>query len=493
MPLRDSSFKKCGILTAISSLPSKYGIGCFDDTAYRFIDFLAECKQNYWQILPLCPVGKGNSPYSSISSFAGEILYIDLDALKKEGLIKEIPQYPESLKVDYNRVKSFKYPLIREAVNNFNPKKKEYISFLNDNRHWLNNYAEFMAIREYLGNLPLHKWEDKYKFKLPDAIEKFRTEKENEINFFKISQYFFHKQYKKLKAYANSRDIKIIGDIPFYVSADSADVWGNPDCFMLNRDMTPSLVAGVPPDIFSISGQLWGNPIYNFEYQKSNNYLWWQQRLSHNGEMYNVLRIDHFRAFADYYTVDADAENAICGQWKTGVGIEFWNTVKPAIRECEIIAEDLGGETPQVQELIAKTGFPNMKILQFAFDSDLSDPFLPDNFNENCVCYTGTHDNNTTLGWYTQAEKREKILFDSLIEKNEYTSPVLRLISAGMKSRADTVIIPLQDYMELDERHRMNIPGEEKGNWEWRFCQEDLNQSLIEKIRGLSEKRNYTN
>ena len=320
-------------------------------------------------------------------------------------------------------------------------------------------------------------------------MQKFRQEKNEEIEFYKITQYFFFKQYKKLKEYANAKGIKIIGDIPFYVSANSADVWGNPDCFVLKRDMTPSLVAGVPPDIFSSDGQLWGNPIYDFEYQKNNDFTWWQQRLSHNADLYDVLRIDHFRAFADYYTIDADAKNAKEGIWKKGVGIDFWNKIKPTIKECEIIAEDLGGETKEVRDLIEATGFPNMKILQFAFDSDLSDPFLPQNFNENCVCYTGTHDNNTTLGWYKTLEPKKKLLYEKLIENNDYKSPVLKLISAGMKSKANAVIIPIQDYLELDETHRMNIPGTERGNWEWRFCQEDLNENLINTIRKLSEER----
>lgn len=488
MLLKDKT-KKSGILLAISSLPSKHGIGSFDKEAYRFVDFLNECRQSYWQILPLCPVGKGNSPYSSYSAFAGEILYIDLEKLEKQGLLKEIPYFEETIHTDYKKVKKFKLPLLKKAAENFNIKDKNYISFCENNSFWLENFALFMAIKEKIGEIPFSDWEDGLKYKLPEEIKKFSKENIESIKFYKITQYLFYEQYKKLKEYANKKGIKIIGDIPFYVSPDSADVWGNPECFMLDSNMKPTLIAGVPPDIFSSSGQLWGNPIYNWSHQKSNDYYWWQERLTHNSELYDVLRIDHFRAFADYYEIDANATDAKNGKWKNGMGIDFWEKVKSTIKECEIIAEDLGGETPKVQSLIKETGFPNMKILQFAFDSDLSDPFLPENFEENCVCYTGTHDNDTTLGWYEKADKKEKLLFENLIEKN-YESPVFRLISAGMNSAANIVIIPLQDYMELDDTHRMNIPGKEEGNWQWRFCSDDINEELINTVLSLSKNRN---
>ncbi len=483
MQSRDSSYKKRGILAAVSSLPSNYGIGCFDTQAYSFIDFLANSYQDYWQILPLCPVGKGNSPYSSYSAFAGEILYLDLNELKKDGLINNIPCFKETDKTDYFKAKKFKLPLIKSAAENFDTSNKEFLSFCEENSFWLDNYAEFMVIKELNDNLPLHEWEDGLKYRFPEKINKLREQNSHKIEFYKITQFWFYKQYKRLKSYANSKGIKIIGDIPFYISADSADVWGNPDCFKLKRDMSPSLVAGVPPDIFSADGQLWGNPIYDWEYQRGNDYKWWQERLSFSAELYDVIRIDHFRAFADYYVIDADAENAKNGYWADGEGMNFWNKISPLLKECDIIAEDLGGETPKVQKLIENTGFPNMKLLQFAFDSDLSDPFLPHNFNENCVCYTGTHDNNTTLGWYKTATKKEKIFFDNLIPQSNNMSPVYRMINAALKSVAKTVIIPFQDYLELDERARMNIPGKESGNWEWRFKKEDLSDSLSEKIR----------
>ena len=489
MQSKDNKLKS-GILLAISSLPSNYGIGCFDRAAYRFIDFLAECNQSFWQILPLCPIGKGNSPYYSPASFGGEMLYIDIEKLKEDGLIDTIPQHPFSKNVDYKSVKKFKTPIIFKAAENFNTNSKDYKSFCKENSYWLEIYAEFMVLRDYYGDSPFTQWEDGYKYKLPKEINLFKEENYFKIETYKIIQYFFYSQYTELKSYANKKGIKIIGDIPFYVSPDSADVWGEPQCFKLNRDMTPSLVAGVPPDIFSKTGQLWGNPIYDWDYQKQNGYLWWQKRLSHNSRLYDIIRIDHFRAFSDYYAIPSGSENAKNGNWVLGEGMNFWETVKPSIEETKIIAEDLGGETPEVQSLIVETGFPNMKVLQFAFDSDISDPFLPRNFGSNCVCYTGTHDNDTTLGWYKNATRKEKILFECLTADIEEHSPVFKLISYGMQSIAEMVIIPLQDYLELDSPHRLNTPGTDSGNWEWRFKDSDLTEKLKNDILRLSKGRN---
>lgn len=486
MPLKDRS---CGILLSLSSLPSKHGIGCFDKAAYRFVDFLADTKQDYWQILPLCPIGKGNSPYYSPASFAGEMLYIDIEALQKQGLIDEIPPCEFEKDVDYLAVRYHKLPLIKQAADRFNTNKRSYIKFCSDNSFWLDNYAEFMALKDYYGDIPFYNWDDDIKYRLPQAVADFRLEHNRKIEFYKIAQYFFFEQYKALKTYANSKGIKIIGDIPFYVSPDSADVWANPDCFELNRDMSPRLIAGVPPDIFSADGQLWGNPIYNWEFQRNNEYNWWQKRLSRNGELYDVLRIDHFRAFADYYAIPSDAKNARAGEWITGEGMNFWNKIKQYNRELNIIAEDLGGETDEVQALVKASGFPNMKLLQFAFDSDLSDPFLPQNFGKNCVCYTGTHDNDTTLSWYKSSSTKERLLFEKLTYDIKENSPVLRLISYGMLSVANTVIVPLQDYMQLDTEARLNTPGTAKGNWQWRFNADDLSDELKQTILRLSKKR----
>lgn len=490
---KEPKFKKeSGILLSLSSLPSNYGIGSFGKEAFSFVDFLKKSRQTYWQLLPLCPVGKGNSPYSSPSTFAGEILYIDIDILVSDGLLDEndIPEKPFEKNTDYKAVRNFKLPLLKKAADNFNTQNKDFLNFKRQNSYWLHDYCVFMAIKDSQLGLSFYKWDEDLKYRLPEAIAAFEDTHYEEILFYEITQYFFYSQFFALKNYCKKSGIKLIGDIPFYVCLDSSDVWSNPDCFRLGRDMTPVLVAGVPPDIFSADGQLWGNPIYDWDFQRKNGFLWWKRRLSHYACMFDVIRIDHFRAFADYYTVPYGSQNARTGTWEKGMGMLFWDTVKPLIKNTEIIAEDLGGETPEVEKLVEQSGFPNMKVLQFAFDSDLKDPFLPKNYNKNCVCYTGTHDNDTALGWYEKATLKEKLLFSRLVPADISGSPVLSLISFGMKSKARMVIIPLQDYMELSSADRMNTPGSPKGNWEWRYNKKDLSDALADTVLRLTEGRN---
>lgn len=482
---------KSGILLPLSSLPSSYGIGSLGEEAYNFLDFLRETHQSYWQLLPLCPIGKGNSPYSSPSSFAGEILLIDIDNLLSLGLLKESDienrSFPKN--IDYKALKKFKLPLLKKAAENFDENDKDFVFFKNKNRYWLKDFSLFMAIKDSLRGAPFYTWEDGLKYRLPEALKEFSDNHSKEISFYEITQYLFYLQFSHLKSYAQNSGVKLIGDIPFYVSLDSADVWSNPNCFKLGRDMKPVLVAGVPPDLFSSDGQLWGNPIYDWGYLKKNNFPFWRERLAFYSEIYDVIRIDHFRAFANFYAIPSGAPNAKSGNWEKGVGLSFWNSVKDIIKNTEIIAEDLGEESREVDKLILDTGFPNMKVLQFAFDSDLKDRFLPRNFSRNCVCYTGTHDNDTTIGWYEKASPKERLLFERLVPKI-YDSPALNLISYAMKSKARMVIIPLQDYLEKPSIDRTNTPGTEKGNWEWRYSKEDLTPSLAETIIHLSKGRN---
>lgn len=483
--------KRSGILLPLSALPSNYGIGTLGDAAYDFIDFLERTNQSYWQLLPLCPLGKGNSPYSSYSSFAGEPLYIDLDILVCQGYlkksdIKEI-DFPE--KVDFDLVRSHKMPILLRAAAIFDTNRKDFKEFKRINETWLSDYALFMAISEVSGTKDFTAWSDGLKYRLPKDLNDFKEKYAEKILFHEILQYFFYSQFKRLKSYATAKGIKLIGDIPFYVSLESADIWSEPQYFKLGRDMTPVLVAGVPPDVFSKDGQLWGNPIYDWKTMRQNDYLWWKKRLGFNASLYDVIRIDHFRAFCDYYTIPYGSKNAKSGNWEKGEGMQFWNSVKPIISKTEIIAEDLGGESQEVQKLISDTAFPNMKVLQFAFDSDLKDPFLPKNMNSNCVCYTGTHDNDTTLGWFNKATEKEKIIFSKLVP-DVFGSVALNLIYFGMKSRAETVIIPLQDYLELDSNARTNTPGTEKNNWTWRAKKEDFCDDLAEKIKKCTFMRN---
>ncbi len=487
MRLRAKNKKERGILLALSSLPSKHGIGNLGSEAYAFTDLLSQTGQSYWQVLPLCPLGKGNSPYSSTGSFGGEILYIDLDLLAFEGLLtkEEIGNPIFGKNVDYKQVRSYKIPLLRLAASRFNKQLPQFKEFIKSNSFWLKDFALFMAIKEYCSGESFLKWNEGLKYRIPSALEEFSKAHRPLLDFYEITQYFFFCQYQRLKTYANTNGIKIIGDIPFYVAPESADVWGNTSVFKLGRDMTPTLIAGVPPDIFSSTGQLWGNPIYDWNYLKNTDYSWWKQRLIHNARLYDAIRIDHFRAFANFYSIPAGSPNAKAGVWEKGVGNAFWNSVKPHISATQIIAEDLGGEdNPQVIELLQETGFPNMKVLHFAFNSDLSNPFLPKNFNTNCVCYTGTHDNNTTLGWYKELSPKERLLFDKLVPK-KYNSPVLNLIAYALKSRAKITVIPFQDYLQSDSSCRLNTPATPTGNWEWRFEKRDITPQLLKIIKEI--------
>ena len=493
MRLRDNKTKKeCGILLPLSSLPSKHGIGTLGIEAYHFIDFLKQTNQNYWQILPLCPLGRGNSPYSTTSCFAGEILYIDIDNLINDGLIDKSAVSEElfPLKINYNHVRRFKLPILKLAAKNFDTKSPDYLNFCQNNAWWLEDYAIFSAIKDQENTPNFLKWQDGLKYRHNTDIEAFKEKNQENILFYKITQFLFWKQYEKLKQYANSNNIKIIGDIPFYVDMQSADIWANKEVFKLGNDLTPILSAGVPPDIFSSTGQLWDNPVYNWEHLKNTDYLWWRNRLIYNCEKYDVLRIDHFRAFADYYTVPYGAPDARFGSWKKGVGLHFWNSVKPYINNTEIIAEDLGGETsPIVQKLVKDTDFPNMKVLQFAFNSDNSNVFLPQNFGYNSICYTGTHDNDTSFGWYKNLSVKERVMFERIVPLNKFHSPVLSLIAFAMKSKAKTVIIPFWDYLELDSKSRINIPGSPDGNWEWRYNKNSIDENLIKTIIKLTKQR----
>lgn len=493
MPLRDKTQKRySGVLCAVSSLPSNYGIGSFGIEAYKFVDFLCEAKQRFWQILPLNPLGENNSPYKSTSTYAGEMLYIDIDFLLRDGLLADddIGEYSFSKNVDYDTARKLKLPLLYKAAKNFDINNKNYKSFLNDNDFWIEDYAIFATALEIYKTQSLTSLPDSIKYRVPDAIGKFKKSYEEKINFYKITQYFFFCQYYELKRYANGKGIKIIGDIPFYVSSDSTDVWCNPNDFKVGRDFTPTAVAGVPPDAFSSSGQLWGNPIYNWQNMKQNNYRWWQSRLAFCRNMYDVLRIDHFRAFANYYSIPYGSKNAMAGSWIAGEGETFWDKMRDTIGNINIIAEDLGGEEDQaVIDLLKHTDFPNMKILQFGFTGDMHNIYLPQNYPYNCVCYTGTHDNDTVLGWYNKASTKERVVFNTLIRNNTgcISHDMIRALS---KSESMLCIIPMQDLLRLDSRARMNTPGTKGNNWVWRMSSEDINKDNAKLLKKLTKERN---
>ncbi len=481
-----------GVLLSVSSLPSKYGIGDFGINAYKFIDFLKQGHQRFWQILPLNPLGEGNSPYKSISCFAGEILYIDLDDLIRRGFLKskDVSKYTFAKKVEYDTVRKIKIPLLKKAAESFDKNDKKYKAFTAENAWWLDDFSLFAAALSVYKTDAIKSLPDGIKYRLPDDIERFEKKYEKEINFHKITQYIFYTQYFKLKKYANKNGVMIIGDIPFYVSGDSTDVWVNPDDFKVGLDFTPTLVAGVPPDIFSKTGQLWGNPIYDFKNMRDNGYAWWCQRLGFCRQIYDVLRIDHFRAFARFYQIPSGCKSAVCGSWQRGEGKHFWDTIAAKIGNINIIAEDLGGEDdPDVIELLKHTDFPNMKILQFGFDGDINNIYLPQNYPYNCVCYTGTHDNNTSRGWYENADIKTVVVFDSFLHDTDMP-PAHRLIRAASKSDAMLSIIPMQDLLNLDSSARMNTPGTPHGNWEWAMSESDISTDNAKLIKKLTKERN---
>ncbi len=482
---------KSGILLHISSLPSKYGIGTLGCEAYKFIDFLKKSRQSLWQILPLVPIGEGNSPYKSPSCFAGEPLLIDLDFLIRDGLLDpdDLPNTEFSEKTDYDAVREYKLPLLKKAARRFDVKNGDFVKFEHENQFWLDDYAVFMTVCEHFKTDSILRFPESIKYRMPAAMETFCEEHSQEICYHKITQYFFYSQYFALKKYAEKNGIRIIGDIPFYVSLDSADVWKSPESFKLGRDLTPVLVAGVPPDIFSKTGQLWGNPIYDWEHQRRTEYAFWVRRLAHVAKLYDIVRIDHFRAFASYYTIPYGSPDARSGTWEKGAGLGFWQSIHKKLGALPIIAEDLGGDEPDVQALVSSTGFPNMKIVQFGFDGDLQNSHLPKNYEKNCVCYTGTHDNDTLLGWYCAADNKQRAIAAQFIPSDDTPVPH-RLISLAMSSKAAMVIIPMQDWLCLGSDDRMNIPGTLGGNWQWRMSENALNDRLSDTIKQLSKGRN---
>ena len=482
--------RECGVLLHITSLPSAYGIGSLGTQSYRFIDFLALSGQKYWQILPLVPIGEGNSPYKSTSCFAGEPLLIDLELLVQSGLLTadELPRKINNDRVDYNLVRHIKQPLLTLAANRFDTKNNLYRNFVKRNSWWLDDYALFAAYCAQNNSECLSDMDEAMRYRFPDALQEFKETHPMAIQVHKILQFLFYDQYSAMHRYAAKRGIKIIGDIPFYVSLDSADVWTNPDEFRLGRNLVPVRVAGVPPDIFSSSGQLWGNPVYDWEHQKKTGYSWWRKRLKYCAELYDVLRIDHFRAFESFYSIPYGAKDAKIGIWEKGPNMAFWKSVANEIKGLQIVAEDLGGEEPEVEKLVLNTGFPNMKVLQFGFDKDLQNKFLPRNYPRNCVCYTGTHDNDTALGWWNNATANERLLFERIAPERDWSIPY-RMIAMALQSKARLVIIPMQDWLELDSDCRMNTPGTAEGNWEWRMRADALNDDLSQAMLNICKCR----
>lgn len=489
--MRDS-----GILLPIFALPSKYGIGSFSKEAYAFVDFLRDAGQKCWQVLPLGPTGYGDSPYQSFSTFAGNPYFIDLETLIEEGLLSNeecdaLDWGADPCRVDYEKIYSAKNQALRKAFERFSTGDRDFLRFIKDEAYWLDDYALFMALKEHFSGVSWMEWEPKLKSRSMFALSKYRRRLKNDILFVKFTQYQFMRQWQELKRYANRCRIKIIGDIPIYVSMDSADVWANRKLFQFDKGgEEPVAVAGCPADYFSETGQLWGNPLYRWKNHRKTKYRWWIQRMEHQFALYDTVRVDHFRGFDEYYAVPYGEENALNGEWELGPGIELFDAISKKLGKTDIIAEDLGYITEGVRDLLRDTAYPGMKVLQFAFDPESESEYLPHNYKKNCVVYTGTHDNATTVEWFEQLSPREQEFasrYARIGEEAQEEAVSYAFIYLAMASVANRCIIPLQDYLGLGKEARINTPSTLGDNWKWRMQEKDMDQTLSKKIRRIAE------
>ena len=491
--------RTAGILLSVSSLPGRFGIGCFSKSAYDFVDWLKEAGQTYWQILPLGPTSYGDSPYQSFSTFAGNPYFISLEALVEEGVLTEAEceaadfgDKPGS--VDYEKMYQARYPLLRKAYERSKiSENQDYQRFVADNGWWLGDYALFMAVKDRFDGAPWTEWAEDIRLRWPNAMDYYRRELYFDVEFQQYLQYTFYMQWMKLKNYANDRGIRLIGDIPIYVAMDSADTWAHPELFQLDENNVPLAVAGCPPDGFSAIGQLWGNPLYRWDYHRDTGYEWWISRLEYCFRLYDVVRIDHFRGFDEYYSIPYEATTAVDGHWEKGPGMALFARVEEALGRREVIAEDLGYVTDSVRELVRSSGFPGMKVLEFAFDSrdsGCANDYLPHNYEENCVAYTGTHDNETIRGWFDsisteEQEMAREYLCDSRTPKKELNWTFISLI---MRSSARICIIPMQDYLGYGNECRMNKPSTVGINWKWRLTEGELTEVLKKKLYDMARR-----
>ena len=489
--------RSAGVLLSITSLPSPYGIGTIGKEARKFADFLKKSGQTVWQILPVGPTSYGDSPYQSFSTYAGNPYLIDLDTLIEEGLItKELVDscdwcWSEQV-VDYERIYNSRFKVLRAAYETFKAKdsksreKRKYRSFVRKNSTWLKNYALYMAVKSSFDMVSWTEWPEDIKMREVAAVRRYERKLRDDVNFWKFLQFKFYEQWESFRAYVNGLGIKILGDMPIYVAMDSADTWANPELFQLYDDGDPIAVAGCPPDDFSETGQLWGNPLYDWDYLEQTDYEWWFERVKAASKLYDITRIDHFRAFASYYSIPYPAENAINGKWVEGPRIKFFRMMEEECGKFEIVAEDLGTLTPDVTELMEQTGYPGMKVLEFAFDSGEENDYLPHNYTNNCVVYTGTHDNDTVMGWLETA-KPEDIKFAREYCKMPPDEPFnWGLIRTAYESKADMAIVPMQDILGLGKEARMNTPSTLGGNWTWRVDAAVLTDELAEKLKTMS-------
>ena len=485
--------RSSGVLMHITSLPGEFGIGTFGKSAYDFVDFLEETKQTYWQILPLTTTSYGDSPYQSFSAVAGNLNLIDFSLLKEEGLLEEsdysnvnFGENPE--KIDYALLFEVRRPILEKAVANtakYSNVLAEIEEFEKDNSSWLADYAEYMAIKESFGYQSFIHWDEDIKKGEKAAREKYRTELQDSIRYYTVTQYFFFKQWLALKEYANGKGVKIIGDMPIYVSADSVEMWTMPELFKVDENNEPLYVAGCPADDFSPTGQLWGNPIYDWEKHKEQGFSWWIYRVQESFKIYDVLRIDHFKGFSDFWQIDKDAENAVNGTWEAGPGIELFQKIKEQLGDLPIVAENLGFIDAKAEKLLDDSGYPGMKILQFAFPGE-DNLDRPHHYTQNSVAYTGTHDNDVVNGWYEKLSESEKELVSEYLNRRDDETITEAMIRGIYSSVSDYAIVTMQDLLDKDETSRMNVPSTVGGNWEWRMLAEDLTEERKEFLRNIT-------
>lgn len=498
--------RSAGILMPVFSLPSKYGIGCFSKEAYDFVDFLAEAGQSLWQILPLGPTSYGDSPYQSFSCYAGNPYFIDLDKLIEYGWLEKADiagaDFGSSANsIDYGALYRNRYPILRKAyLKSGIQKDEDFRKFVKKNEYWVKDYALFMALKDANGGASFQTWDDDIRLRKKKAYARAEKAYASEIGFYEFLQFEFEREWKALKKYANKKGISIIGDIPIYVAEDSSDVWANPDLFQMDADRRPVNIAGCPPDAFAVDGQRWGNPVYNWKYHKKTGYAWWISRMKRCKELYDIVRIDHFRGFDEYYSIPHTEETARNGKWVKGPGYSLFKAIKKEVPDLQVIAEDLGFITDSVKQLISDTGFPNMKVLEFAFDGRdakekpkagekaAGNAYLPCNYNTNCVVYTGTHDNETVRGWLHSIQKPEYAEMKAYIGTDSDDEEVLteKMVALAMSSVAKYCVIPLQDWLALPNTARINTPSTLGTNWLWRVDGKAFTKKLAKKIAGYT-------
>jgi 4-alpha-glucanotransferase len=482
-----------GILLPVFSLPSDYGIGTLGAPAYEFINFLKAAGQKYWQVLPVGPTSYGDSPYQSFSAFAGNPYFIDFDVLVDEGLLtkEDVSAFDwgeEPSKVDYPKLFQSRFCVLQIAFQkSTHLKTQAYKTFCKRNAYWLQDYSLYMALKFHFENQEWLKWPEDIRFRNPEAVHRYEKELKEQIDFWKFCQFKFFEQWEKVKKYANKNGIQIIGDIPIYVALDSADVWTNAGLFQLDENRHPVKVAGVPPDAFSETGQMWGNPLYDWQAMEKDSFLWWKRRMEFSARLYDVIRIDHFIGVVQYYAIPAGDVTAENGQWQVGPGQKLIDAINQSIGKSKIIAEDLGIAVPKVKKLLKKNGYPGMKIIQFAFDGNPENEHLPYHYSSNLVAYGGTHDNDTLVGFYESKKRKElRLIKDYLNVKHKKEIP-WAVIRTLYQSSADTVLFQAQDILELPNSARMNFPSTIGNNWQWRLTQGQLTNKIAKKLSCLAQ------